>query len=377
VGTAEGALRHRSLSVFRRRATGKAATGSGGRRADRGPVRPAGAEAKQAAFISALAREPNLPGESATVTSVLITGARGQLGSDLVAIAAACRIPAAAFGSRDLDITDADAVDAALTAFARSATTDDVTGRAVVINAAAYTAVDDAEADPDSAYAVNAAGPTHLAQSAARLGLGLIQVSTDYVFPGDGTRPYEVDDPTGPHSVYGASKLAGEQAVLEAHSDAHVVRTAWVWGATGGNFVKTMAKLEAARPTLSVVDDQRGTPTYAADLAGGLLALAANPDVPGGTLHLTNAGETTWFDFARAIFVELGADPDRVQPTTTAEFPRPAPRPAYSVLSSAAWSAAGLTPLRDWREALRAGIAAAPAAFRPDDPTGGTPSPVR
>ena len=298
------------------------------------------------------------------MTSVLITGARGQLGSDLVAAAAAAGIPAQAFGSHELDITDPDAVEAALTAFTRVATGDDVTGRAVVINAAAYTAVDDAEADPDTAYAVNAAGPTHLAQAAARLGLGLIQVSTDYVFPGDATRPYEVDDPTDPHGVYGASKLAGEQAVLEEYPEAHVVRTAWVWGVTGGNFVKTMAKLESARPTLSVVDDQRGTPTYSADLAAGLLELAA-ADLAGGVLHLTNAGQTTWFDFARAIFVELGADPERVQPTSTAAFPRPAPRPAYSVLSPAAWVAAGLTPLRDWRSALHDAFTAAPEAFRP------------
>jgi dTDP-4-dehydrorhamnose reductase len=265
-----------------------------------------------------------------------------------------------AFGSRELDITDPQAVDAALTTFAQDAADE----RAVVINAAAYTAVDDAEADPDAADAGNAAGPTHLAQAAARLGLGLIQVSTDYVFPGDATSPYQVDDPTGPHSVYGSSKLAGEQAVLEAHPDAHVVRTAWVWGATGGNFVKTMAKLEAARPELKVVDDQRGTPTYAADLAAGLLELAV-ADVPGGVLHLTNAGETTWFGFARAIFAELGADPERVQPTTTAEFPRPAPRPAYSVLSPDAWTAAGLTPLRDWQAALAAAFRATPEAFRP------------
>jgi dTDP-4-dehydrorhamnose reductase len=298
------------------------------------------------------------------MTSVLITGAHGQLGSDLVAAAAAAGIPAQAFGSSELDITDPDAVDTALTAFARIATADDVSGRAVVINAAAYTAVDDAEADPDAAYAVNAAGPTHLAQSAGRLGLGLIQVSTDYVFPGDATRPYEIDDPTGPNSVYGASKLAGELAVLESHPEAHVVRTAWVWGTTGSNFVKTMARLEAARPTVSVVDDQRGTPTFAADLAVGLLELAA-ADLPGGVLHATNAGETTWFDFARAIFVEVGADPERVQPTTTANFPRPAPRPAYSVLSPSAWVGAGLTPLRGWREALTAAFAQSPEAFRP------------
>ncbi|MEP6559953.1 MAG: dTDP-4-dehydrorhamnose reductase [Nakamurella sp.] len=298
------------------------------------------------------------------MTSLLITGARGQLGSDLVAAATAAGIPARAFGSRELDITDPDAVDTALTEFARASAAQDGAGRAVVINAAAYTAVDDAETNVDAAYAVNAAGPTHLAQAAARLGLGLIQVSTDYVFPGDGSSPYEVDDPTGPHSVYGASKLAGEQAVLAAHPEAHIVRTAWVWGATGSNFVKTMAKLESARPTLSVVDDQRGTPSYAADLAGGLLELAG-ANLPGGTLHLTNAGQTTWFDFARAIFLELGADPERVQPTTTADFPRPAPRPAYSVLSSAAWVKAGLTPLRNWQEALTAAFQQSPQAFRP------------
>lgn len=298
------------------------------------------------------------------MTSVLITGACGQVGTDLVGAAGALGVTTRAFGSADLDITDPVAVAAALTDFARDATADDVTGRAVVINCAAYTAVDDAEADPDAAYAVNAAGPTHLAQEAAGLGLGLIHVSTDYVFPGDGTRPYEVDDRTGPNSVYGASKLAGELSVLEVYPEAHVVRTAWVWGAHGANFVKTMARLESTRPTLSVVDDQRGTPTYAADLAAGLLELAA-ADLPGGVLHATNAGETTWFDFARAIFAELGADPERVRPTSTADFPRPAPRPAYSVLSSASWRGAGLTPLRDWRSALAAGLAAAPEAFRP------------
>jgi len=327
-------------------------------------IRPPHAPAQHAAFLAALSKDFTAPGESSAVTSVLITGAHGQLGSDLVAVAARTGIPARAYGSRDLDVTDPEAVDGALTEFAHTATADDVTGRAVVINAAAYTAVDAAEADPDAAYAVNAAGPTHLAQTAARLGLGLIQVSTDYVFPGDGTRPYEIDDPTGPQSVYGASKLAGEHAVQEAYPEAHIVRTAWVWGTVGGNFVKTMAKLESARPTLSVVDDQRGTPTFAADLAAGLLELAA-ADLPGGVLHATNAGETTWFDFARAIFTELGADPERVQPITTAEFPRPAPRPAYSVLSGAAWEAAGLTPLRDWRAALADAFATAPEAFRP------------
>jgi dTDP-4-dehydrorhamnose reductase len=323
---------------------------------------------RHAAFLAALSTRQvgDAPdaGESSTAMSVLITGACGQLGSDLVSATTFAGIPTRSYGSVDLDITDPVAVDTALTAFAKAATGEDGLGRAVVINCAAYTAVDDAESEHDAAYAVNAAGPTHLAMAAARLGLGLIHVSTDYVFPGNGTRPYRIDDPTGPRSVYGASKLAGEQAVLDAHPEAHVVRTAWVWGANGSNFVKTIGRLEAARPTISVVDDQRGTPTYAADLAAGLLELA-DSELPGGLLQLTNAGETTWFDFARAIFSELGADPDRVQPTSTENFPRPAPRPAYSVLSTDAWTDAGLTPLRDWREALSAGFAAAPEAFRP------------
>jgi dTDP-4-dehydrorhamnose reductase len=223
--------------------------------------------------------------------------------------------------------------------------------------------VDDAETDRERAFAINADGPGQLAAAAHRLGLGLIHVSTDYVFPGDAKRPYRTDDPTGPRSVYGASKLAGERRVLEAHPEAHVVRTAWVWGAAGSNFVKTIARLAASRPTLRVVDDQRGTPTYTVDLAAGLLELAVTP-VPGGLLHATNSGETTWFGFARAILAQLGEDPDRVQPTTTAEFPRPAPRPAYSVLSGAEWVAAGLAPLRPWSEALAAGFAASPDAFR-------------
>ena len=301
------------------------------------------------------------------MTTVLITGARGQLGSELVAAAATAGIPVQTVDSTALDITDPAAVDSVLTRFARWShevvtRTDDVTGRAVVINAAAYTAVDAAESDPDAAYAVNAAGPAHLARAAARLGLGLVHVSTDYVFPGDATEPYEIDDPTGPAGVYGASKLEGERAVLAALPEAHVVRTAWVWGATGANFVKTMIRLAGERPTVSVVDDQRGTPTYATDLADGLLQLAG-ADLDGGVLHLTNSGVATWFEFARAIFSEIGADPDRVLPTSSNEFVRPAPRPAYSVLSNRAWADAGLTPLRPWRSALAAAGLARAAAF--------------
>lgn len=304
--------------------------------------------------------DPGAGGDGGPVR-LLVVGARGQLGTDLVAGAGAASTPVLGVGSRELDVTDQAAVQATLGYLAAQAA--EAGQRAVVINAAAYTAVDDAETDRTAAFAVNSDGPANLAEAARRLGLGLIHVSTDYVFPGDGTAPYRTDDPTGPRSVYGASKLAGEQRVLDLHPDAHVVRTAWVWGATGGNFVKTIARLAATRPTLKVVDDQRGTPTYTVDLAAGLLELAGAV-VPGGVLHLTNGGETTWFGFARAILEELGADPERVQPTTTAEFPRPAPRPAYSVLSGQEWMAAGLAPLRPWRDALAAGFAATPDAFR-------------
>lgn len=290
--------------------------------------------------------------------SLLITGAYGQLGSDLRAVAAERGITVAAFGSRELDITDPVEVDSMLAAFAH-----DHPG-GVVVNAAAYTAVDNAETDADAAYAVNATGPGLLAAAAAEHGLGLIHVSTDYVFPGDAAEPYEPTDPTGPKSVYGASKLAGEQAVLAAHPGAHVVRTAWVYGATGGNFVKTMCALEKKLPSIAVVDDQKGSPTWSYDLAVGLVELAG-ADVPGGVLHGTNQGATTWFDFTRAIYAELGADPERVTATTSDKFPRPAPRPAYSVLSPQAWNAAGLTPLRPWRDALAVAFAHHRSEFAP------------
>ncbi len=292
------------------------------------------------------------------MTRLLITGAYGQLGSDLRARAAELGLGVSAFGSDDLDITDESAVAVALKEFAAAGP------EGVVINAAAYTAVDKAEADGDAAYAVNATGPTLLARHAAANGLGLVHVSTDYVFPGDGTRPYEPGDPTGPKSVYGASKLAGERGVAAEHPGAHVVRTAWVYGATGGNFVKTMCALEAKLPTISVVDDQVGSPTWSADLAAGLIELAG-ADVPGGVLHGTNSGATSWFELTKAIYAEIGADPVRVLPTSTEAFPRPAPRPAYSVLSPTAWNAAGLTPFRSWQDALTAAFAAHRADFRP------------
>ncbi|HLS76665.1 MAG TPA: dTDP-4-dehydrorhamnose reductase [Nocardia sp.] len=271
---------------------------------------------------------------------LVVTGAGGQVGRQLTRLAP----HAHGYTRADLDITDARAVAAA------------IRPGDVVVNCAAYTAVDRAESEPEAAWAINATGPAVLAAACARAGARLIHLSTDYVFPGTHDVPYETDDETGPATVYGRSKLAGEQAVLTETPHAHVVRTAWVYTGDSGDFVATMRRLEAERPTVDVVDDQIGSPTYAADLAAGLLELAAAPAAP-RILHATNAGAASWFELARAVFAELGADPARVRPCDSGAFPRPAQRPAYSVLSDRAWRAAGLTPLRDWRSALRAALA--------------------
>ncbi len=221
--------------------------------------------------------------------------------------------------------------------------------------------MDQAETDEDRAFAVNALGPGMLAAECARHDVPLLHVSTDYVFPGDADRPYEPTDPTGPRSAYGRTKLAGEERVLASWRRSWVVRTAWAYGASGANFVKTMARLEKERDTVSVVDDQRGSPTWTRDLATGLVQLAGLATTGHGprarVLHGTGGGDTTWYGFTRAIFEELGADPGRVRPCASTEYPRPAPRPAYSVLSGGTWRAAGLAPLPPWREALSTAVA--------------------
>ncbi|QXN90420.1 dTDP-4-dehydrorhamnose reductase [Nocardia iowensis] len=266
---------------------------------------------------------------------LVVTGAGGQLGRELIRLAPGAR----ALGHRDLDITDKAAVAAVLEP------------GDVVINCAAYTAVDRAESEPEAAFAGNETGPAVLAAACAEVGARLIHLSTDYVFAGTSDRPYDTTDPTAPVSVYGQSKLAGEQAVLKLAPQAHVVRTAWVYAGRGSDFVATMLRLERERDTVDVVDDQLGSPTYAADLAAALLELADRPDAP-RLLHATNADQGTWFDLARAVFDGVGADPQRVRPCDSSAFPRPAQRPAYSVLSHRAWDDAGLTPLRPWRVAL-------------------------
>lgn len=297
--------------------------------------------------------------------TVLVPGGLGQLGWDLAraaALAAPGEVELIQSGSAELDITDAGAVAVAVKELSEWAA--EAGSTPLVINAAAYTAVDAAETNEERAFAVNMDGPQRLAAACHPLAIPLIHVSTDYVFAGDANRPYEPGAPIRPRSVYGRSKAAGKEAVLTTAVRSWVVRTAWVYGKNGGNFVKTMLQMERQRETVSVVDDQRGSPTWSADLASGLLELArfiAKGDVPNQwVLQCTGAGETTWYGFARAIFEELGADPERVKPCSTAEFPLPAPRPVYSVLSNDAWRSVGLTPLRHWREALHTYLAEEP-----------------
>ncbi|WIX79694.1 dTDP-4-dehydrorhamnose reductase [Amycolatopsis carbonis] len=287
--------------------------------------------------------------------ALLVPGGSGQLGRDLAALAGP-EVEVVAPASAELDLRSAGEVVAALDALVSRAA---AAGAApVVVNAAAYTAVDAAEQDEVRAFGVNADGPRVLAAVCSSRRVPLVHVSTDYVFPGDASRPYEVTDELGPKSAYGRTKAAGEDAVLGSGASAWVVRTSWVYGKSGANFVKTIQRLEGEKDQLTVVDDQVGSPTWSADLAAGLVELAGRIAAGEGpssrVLHCTGEGEVTWNGFARAIFEEIGADPERVRPCTTEEFPRPAPRPAYSVLSNASWREAGLTPLRPWREALAA-----------------------
>ena len=271
---------------------------------------------------------------------LLVTGAAGQLGVDVVNHARGLDDEVIAVAKSDLDITDADAVRLLLERVRPDA----------VINAAAYTAVDACETNEALAFAVNADAVGHLSAACEVVGAHLVHVSTDYVFDGMLERPYREDDTTNPQSVYGRSKLAGEQAVGPA---AAIARTSWVCGEHGNNMVKLVLRL-AANPdqALAFVDDQRGKPTFTTDLAPALHRLAV--DRRTGTFHVTNQSAVSWYEFVREILAASGRDPDRVRPIASADLdpPRPAPRPANSVLDDTAWRAAGYEPLRDFREPL-------------------------
>jgi dTDP-4-dehydrorhamnose reductase len=275
------------------------------------------------------------------MTRWLVTGAGGQLGTDVVDVLRVYRADVVACDHTRLDITDPEAVDAVLLGAAPD----------VVVNCAAYTDVDAAETNEGAARRLNTVGPGLLARWCAQHRARLIHVSTDYVFSGDADSPYVEDAPTDPRSAYGRTKAGGERAVAAAGGDCHVVRTAWVYGATGRNFVKTIARLAKERETLDVVDDQLGSPTWSLHLARALVALSV-ADVRPGIWHCTGAGEATWCGLARAVLAEMGLDPARVRATTSEAFQRPAPRPSYSVLSDDRWREAGLPTMAHWRDAL-------------------------
>ncbi|MDP8970500.1 MAG: dTDP-4-dehydrorhamnose reductase [Actinomycetota bacterium] len=268
---------------------------------------------------------------------VLVTGAGGQLGRDL--LAAFADTDCVGLGNGDLDVTDEPAVVAAVRDHAPD----------LVLHAAAYTKVDACESDPDTAWRVNAAGAWWVARACALGAAAMVYLSTDYVFDGLAGRPYTEFDAPNPQSVYGRSKEAGEQLVRQALPRHYVVRTSWLHGPHGGNFVKTMLHLARERGQVSVVDDQVGSPTFTFDLAPAIRRLAVSGRY--GTYHLTNQGHCTWFELARATFERAGVAVELV-PTDTASFGAPAPRPAFSVLDNRMARMLGLEPLPAWESSL-------------------------
>jgi len=269
---------------------------------------------------------------------ILITGAYGMLGSDLREVLKDNELIIT--GSKDLDITKENNV----LQFIEDKKPE------IVINAAAYTNVDNCETDYDNAYLVNAIGPKNLAVACNKLNIPLIHISTDYVFDGSKTTPLSEEDKLGPKTAYGKTKLEGEKFVKENTKKYFILRTAWLFGLNGKNFVKTMINLSKKNNVLKVVNDQKGCPTYCYDLAMAIKQLLNSDKY--GIYHLTNKGELSWYDFAKKIF-ELSNITINVKPVTTEEFPRPAPRPHYSVLSNQKWINAGFSPMRNYEDALK------------------------
>jgi dTDP-4-dehydrorhamnose reductase len=260
-----------------------------------------------------------------------------MLGTDVVEMLGAAGHFVRAVDLPELDITSPEQVAA------------EVRDVDVVLNCAAYTAVDNAETNEGLSFTINAVGPQLLARAARIAGARMIQISTDYVFDGSATEPYAADAPIAPRSAYGRTKAAGEWAVRAETQDFLILRTAWLYGEHGPNFPKTMAKFAAERETLTVVDDQVGQPTWTRDVADLALRLVA-AKAPAGTYHATSGGKCSWFDFARAVMVTAGHSPEKIQPTTSAAFVRPAPRPAWSVLAHDQLKAIGVEPIGPWEE---------------------------
>ena len=279
--------------------------------------------------------------------TVLVFGASGQVGRELTQQPAPAGFTVVGLNHTDADIADRNAVVRAVRQHRPE----------VIINAAAYTAVDKAESEPERAFAINEAGPRHLAAAANEAGALLVHYSTDYVFDGRKATPYIEDDPVAPASVYGRSKEAGERAIRETTPRHIILRTAWVYAAHGHNFLRTMLRLARERDVVRVVADQHGTPTSAVDIVDATFAILAKPPDAArfGTFHLTNSGRTTWHGFAEAIFAGLarrGVRIPRLEAIITAEYPTPARRPAMSVLDGGKVERAyGLRP-RSWQAAL-------------------------
>ncbi|HEY3548202.1 MAG TPA: dTDP-4-dehydrorhamnose reductase [Propionicimonas sp.] len=267
----------------------------------------------------------------------LVVGSKGMLGTDLVDLLTTRGHEVTGVDRGEIDITVPDGLD------------DLVTAADVLVNCAAWTAVDAAETEEPAAFAVNATGAGLLAAAAARAGTRMVQISTDYVFDGVATTPYAEGAATLPRSAYGRTKLAGEWAVRALARDFLVVRTAWLYGAHGGCFPKTIARVAAERGALDVVDDQVGQPTWTVDLAD-LVARLVEGDAPSGVYHGTSSGRVSWFGFAQATVAAAGMDPAIVRPTTSTGYARPAPRPAFSVLGHDALDAIGVAPIGDWSE---------------------------
>jgi dTDP-4-dehydrorhamnose reductase len=274
---------------------------------------------------------------------ILITGAGGQLGIDVARVAAEePHYDVVTADRAQLDVADRDAVLGACTSLRPD----------LVIHAGAWTQVDACESDPDRAWRVNALGCRHVAEGARAAGAHLVAVSTDYVFDGTSPRPYTEWDRPNPQSVYGASKLGGEEEVRAVLPGAAIVRTSWVCGPHGTNMVKTVLRLVAQGGPLRFVDDQRGCPTFTGDLAGMILQLGSGRRP--GIFHVTNQGSTTWYQFARDVVAAAGLDPGVVEPIATSDLvpPRPAPRPANSVLDNAVLRLSGVRLLPDHHEPL-------------------------
>ena len=268
----------------------------------------------------------------------MVTGANGMLGTDVVEFLTARGHDVVAHTRETLDLEDAAAVSAA------------ARGCDVVWNCAAWTAVDDAESDEPAALVVNGVVPGILAAAAGEADARLVHISTDYVFAGDASSPYTEDAPTAPRSAYGRTKEVGEHAVRAGLPEAHLlVRTAWLYGAHGRCFPRTIARVAHERGGVAVVDDQVGQPTWTRDVADLVLRLI-DADAPAGTYHATSSGQTSWFGFAQRVVEAAGLDRSIVTPTDSAAFPRPAPRPAYSVLGHDALERAGVTPIGYWEE---------------------------